>query len=395
MLWKNYMHLVIVLVALSAGCRHTPPAREMYVDESLFSVIEVDLGDLKQKAIANISDIATEVEYIPLETRSDNLIGKIENFFVVDSAYCIMDRMTESVLIFNADGTYSHKISRKGRGPGEYGRISGVSVDRKSKDIFIRSDINQAIFRYSWQGRFIESIPTSLIVSSFEVKDDKILFYTGMLPNETFYRSSFPEQYRYIVSQNDEVILNQLKWKYKDEYRNIPLSNDNFSQCGDTVLLTEFLDSKVYSIDSDGALMPRYRIDFLNNKYNLSWDKSIDIDRLEEDLASGRYVKLYNAFYENSNYILFNYAHQIVGFVYVNKKEKSIHNMGYVMMDDFNEIPLSSSVRYLDENYMYQIIEPNNVLSENNLKLMTPEMRKKFENLNIADNPVIVKIKLK
>jgi hypothetical protein len=366
----------------------------MFVDESMFSVIEVDLGDLRQKSASNISEIASGVEYIPLETRNDCLIGEIERLFVVDGSFCIVDGITESVLIFNPDGGFSHKIDRQGRGPEEYSRIYHATVDVISKDIYIYSDVNQAVFRYSWQGEFIEKIAMPMILSSFEADDGKILLYAGRSWNKNFYNSSFPRQFRYTLLHDRKVVLNLLEWEYREEFGSIPLSPNNFTRYGDTILLTEFLDSKIYSTDSVRSLAPRYRIDFLTNEYDLSWDKPLDIDRWKEDLSSGRQVNLSNMFHENSKYIIFNYAHEIIGLVYVDKTDDSIHNMGYVILDDINNIPMSSVVSYLDGDCMYQLKEPLS-FTEKNRQMMTPEMQRKFEKLSITDNPVLVKIKLK
>jgi hypothetical protein len=85
----------------------------------------------------------------------------------------------------------------------------------------------------------------------------------------------------------------------------------------------------------------------------------------------------------------------MIGLVCVDKRENFIRDMGYVMLDDFNKVPMVATVRFLDERYMYQIKEPSNLLEGNNMKLTTPEMRKKFENLKITDNPIVVKITLK
>jgi hypothetical protein len=366
----------------------------MFVDESMFTVIEVDLGDLKQQSESHISSIASEVEYIPLETRNDCLIGEIERLFVVDGSYCIVDGLTESILIFNSDGKFSHKIARKGRAPEEYARMFYATVDQTTKDIYIYSDMDQAIFRYSWQGKFIEKTAMPLIISSFEAEDGNLLLYAGRSWNKNFYSSSFPRQWRYALLRDNEIVLNQLEWEYKEEFGSIPLPRYNFTRYRDTVLLTEFIDSKVYSTDSDKSLVPRYRIDFLSNEYDLSWDKPFDIEQWQKDLSSGRQVELSNMFHENSNCIMFNYAHEIIGLVYVDKTKNSIHNMGYFILDDYNKIPMSSVISYLDENCMYQIKEPLS-FTERNVSMMTPAMQKKFGNLKISDNPILVKVKLK
>jgi hypothetical protein len=48
----------------------------MSLDDSRFSIIEIDVDGLSRKGISNVSEIATHVEYIPLETMRAYLVIK-------------------------------------------------------------------------------------------------------------------------------------------------------------------------------------------------------------------------------------------------------------------------------------------------------------------------------
>ncbi|GAA4317582.1 hypothetical protein GCM10023149_15210 [Mucilaginibacter gynuensis] len=62
---------------------------------------------------ASVSDVFSEVEFIPLETSKDCLFGNIENLKIVDDHFVFFDYDTRSVYIFTAQGKYKTKIDAK------------------------------------------------------------------------------------------------------------------------------------------------------------------------------------------------------------------------------------------------------------------------------------------
>ncbi|MDR3095059.1 MAG: 6-bladed beta-propeller, partial [Bacteroidales bacterium] len=66
-----------------------------------------------------LSEIASDVTYIPLETSPECLIGRIDKIISFDDKYYILDRQTESILVFDSTGKYLFKIAQIGNGPGE------------------------------------------------------------------------------------------------------------------------------------------------------------------------------------------------------------------------------------------------------------------------------------
>ena len=62
----------------------------------------------------------TTFRVIPLATNDECLISNIDRLEIVDGKFYIMDHMSQSVYVFNPDGSYAGKIHKHGRGPGEY-----------------------------------------------------------------------------------------------------------------------------------------------------------------------------------------------------------------------------------------------------------------------------------
>lgn len=285
---KTLCSLYIILF-LFCSCRNEVTIREVVMNDSLFKTIVVDPREKKNyNQLANISEIAVEVEYIPLQTADSILIGKVNKLIVRDGKYYIWDSLSETIFCFDGKGKYSHKIQKQGQGPGEYPRISNFTMDLESGNICIRSDMARAILTYTEKGDFFKKTSPPLLVRSFAVHKDYSYYYLGALPNEGFFGKDYPNQYRYVVMKNGECINQQLDFTYNEKFSLIPLSDDNFSFYKDTILLFEDLKPEIYTIDSAGCLKPRYRIEFLTNTYTPSFNMDIDLDKMKTEEENGR-----------------------------------------------------------------------------------------------------------
>lgn len=74
----------------------------------------------------------TTFRIVPLATNEDCLISKIDKLEIVDGKFYIMDCLSQSIYIFNPDGSYAGKIHKHGRGPGEYANLSNMTVTENS-----------------------------------------------------------------------------------------------------------------------------------------------------------------------------------------------------------------------------------------------------------------------
>jgi hypothetical protein len=153
---------------------------------------------------------------------------------------------------------------------------------------------------------------------------------------------------------------------------------------------------EIYSIDSTGNLIPRYRVEFSTNTFYRSFDEDIDLQQMKSKEKSGNFTTLHDSFYETDNYILMNYARGLIGMAYVNKRDNTIHNMGYFLHDDINQTTLRSSIASVDDKgNMYELIAPQ-ILIDNSKKVQPSlHLQNVTKKIQEEDNPVVVRIKLK
>ena len=81
---------------------------------------------LKTKKIIKLSDIASDVHYIELETNENCLINRSPKYYFSDSIIFVSNR--DHILKFSISGRFIKKIGSPGRGPGEINIIEMISL---------------------------------------------------------------------------------------------------------------------------------------------------------------------------------------------------------------------------------------------------------------------------
>ncbi len=386
---------VFMFVVPMISCKKNAALQSTIVNDSLCQVITMNPDNINRKEPGKISAFADGVEYIPLQTADSILIGEITRLIVWNDLYYIWDKLSETIFCFAQDGSFQYRVNRQGEGPSEYLNISDFTLNRENGNLMIYSDRAQTLYEYTTGGELVKKSEIPFLMSSFAAKGDWKYCYLGRLPNRQLYEDIFPESYRYVTLNDGNVCNQHFKYEYNKDFLNVPLSSNNFTYYKDKILLTEFLCPAVYEIDSLGNLIPRYRIEFTTNTYVPSFNESIDLRRMKEAEKEGEYTSLFGAFYENENYLFFNYSRGLIALAYVDKKDDSIHNPGYFLLDDFNQNTLSVTLASVDEKYVYLLEEPGLLKEKQRRKQLSSCLSELCENMQEFDNPVIIRAKLK
>lgn len=140
--------LFVLILLLMSGCS---PKEEKTDSKIIDIAAKVGTGE-----IVNLSKIASEIRYVPLETKKESLIdgGMVSMFFVKGHIYVIDNT---NVKIFDSNGKYLSTINRLGRGPEEYTDILNASVDPVNGNITIFS-YSGILKEYDIYGNFISSV---------------------------------------------------------------------------------------------------------------------------------------------------------------------------------------------------------------------------------------------
>jgi hypothetical protein len=161
--------LVSVFIVLLSSCgknktnqnKETGPARV------------IDLLQESEAAICNISEITTDIRYIPLETNENSLIRTIDKVIIRDKCFFLQSNSTH-VMCYDFKGNFLYKLDRTGRGPGEYLSIYDFDISANGKTLVILS--KSKIILYKNTGSMFEFKSEIDLVYPFP---DKISFLPG------------------------------------------------------------------------------------------------------------------------------------------------------------------------------------------------------------------------
>lgn len=93
--------------------------------------VVIDLLVSPETELTKISEIATEVKYIPLQTSQDCLIPYIMDVKTNDGKVFVRTNLSE-IFCYNDDGKFLFKLSKNGRGPEEYAYIYDFDVTKNN-----------------------------------------------------------------------------------------------------------------------------------------------------------------------------------------------------------------------------------------------------------------------
>jgi len=112
-----------------------------------------------QGRIIPLSEIASEVTYIPLETTDSSLVGNI-NSVLYEGGQIYIVHNTSTVSVFDNNGKFIRKINRQGRGPEEYLKLmSGdmLEIDPDNRNIILLS-LDTKLYEYTEDGVFVRKV---------------------------------------------------------------------------------------------------------------------------------------------------------------------------------------------------------------------------------------------
>jgi len=123
-------------------------------NDKFFEIKYEDL--LKQKNIARLSQIATKVEYIQLETNEKCMVYNNAKYYFSDNFIFVKNR--DHILKFSSEGKFIKQIGAPGRGPGEITSIWTTSIIPEKKLIVLYDYVVHKLRYYDFDGNLIKTV---------------------------------------------------------------------------------------------------------------------------------------------------------------------------------------------------------------------------------------------
>jgi len=361
-------------------------------------VINIEKSFLNSKRIL-LSDLVDSVEYIPLETRVDNLIGR--NVKVFANEEFIITLTTNHVFLFDRkSGKFIHEIGNQGLGPDEY--YSALSFFEINHTIQCISSNTKDRIDYGTGGEIIRKNKTPKDISPFQeyipLNDSVYVSYidnfTGKDPNRIIVFDNRGDSINMFPNNNtffsNRLIISNVGALFFKK-------NDHtyfFENCLDTIyeISTHELSPRMYF--NMGKFSPPYekKGEFFDPPQNPPILDYFTINRIQE---SDKYI-LFNFNYQRNFY--FGYYDKISNETQIGKHENSQDSRLFNDIDNFISIGTKGlTVNNNDELVLYidawEITEWFDTYPENKENLSKDIQR--FSKLNSDDNPVVVIAKLK
>jgi hypothetical protein len=176
---KQSIIIISLLLIITTSCINRKDGKETGHGPYSFS-IEIP-KTLENSSMTNADSVFSSVEYIPLETRPDAIMGDAlrAKLKIDDDMVYILDRGNSSaqkIMIFHVDGRLFDIIDKQGRGPGEY--VKAVDFTIENGIIYILATGNEKILKYDINKGFLGDITLPFVATAIAKVDDYFFLHT-------------------------------------------------------------------------------------------------------------------------------------------------------------------------------------------------------------------------
>lgn len=198
----------------------------------------------------DLNVLFSDVDYIPLETTNDNLIGFNPQLYVSPKRIYIYDHQyNKRVLAFNRNGGFECFIGKTGGGPGEYGVAKNFIVNEPGDEVIINASPTGTLYHYGLDGTFRNTESLEISISALALGDkNKYWIYTG----------------RNSIFGPDRLLLYKGAQKEKGflpfDTERSPADSECFSNSPICTFQESFYEN-IYHIKGDSLLL-KYKLDF-------------------------------------------------------------------------------------------------------------------------------------
>lgn len=232
-------------------------------DPATFFLIKYE-SLLKKKETITLSQIASNIEYIQLETKDECLLwGGLKKYFFTDNFIFITNK--DHILKFTRDGKFIKKIGAPGRGPGEIDLIVTMSVLPDKKLIIVQTNVGRKLLYYNFDGDFIKTVTFTSFVPYVKIlRDGKYLTHDEGGSGRNKYTFALVNEKMDTLSS----VKNTKHWVYTQSSMigiGFPQFESYFESGGKNYFKTMYNDT-VFTVSAD-KIIPAYFIDM--GKYKL------------------------------------------------------------------------------------------------------------------------------
>ncbi|PZX13418.1 6-bladed beta-propeller protein [Breznakibacter xylanolyticus] len=205
----------------------------------------------------SIADYIDTCYYIPLETGSDFLINEIERVEYDMGLFFILDTKLDAIFIFNKNGMYLQKISKKGKGSNEYFELEDFFLNKITRQIEICDRPRKRILCYDYNGKYMMEKKFDFeIASRFATNGNQYFFHHEDMHSQTIDCTVF------------DIVLNKNTYtpifrpsRGVDQFYS-PMIGSQIAMYGKDIYSVFLCNPNVYKLNENGTLEIAFSFDF-------------------------------------------------------------------------------------------------------------------------------------
>lgn len=173
---KYFSIIALVLLVCSFQNKPNENKSSLLIAPDKFFVINYE-ELLGKKQTIGLSQLATQVEYVKLESSKDCVIGRNPRFFFTDSLIFVGN--IDHVLRFSRNGKFLGRIGKSGKGPEEIDILITMSIIPDKKLVVIQKDIPKKLMYFTFDGKFVKDVSIPRIESLKVLNNEMFIAYNS------------------------------------------------------------------------------------------------------------------------------------------------------------------------------------------------------------------------
>jgi len=400
--------LTLMLVFIFCSCTNKQGPKKASLSQEFFNIDFEEILDNKKQI--NLSHVASNVEYIKLETNDSCLIRPVVNYFFTDSLIFVQNY--DHILKFDRKGKFLQKIGKAGRGPGEIDLIRIMSINPQKRLLAVQPNFKRELLFFNFDGEFVKTVkfPVHHDLIKVLANDQYLIYDSGFAGNEAYSFILVNEKWDPL-----STVENYTKWIHNSRSyigRSYPEFKEFFI-ANDQLYLKAMYNDTVYTIESV-QIKPSYFINL--GKY-----------KLPEELRPERLgIERIKKFKDHINEYYFSIVNEASNKIFLRAWDYGETDNKYVLFDKLNKqgalLTLDGGeskgfvndwdggidfwpIGNINDNQVYMPIVVMNfhkALEENKTREISPKYpeRKKqladmVSSLDVLANPILMVITLK
>jgi hypothetical protein len=216
-------------------------------------------------SITNLSAIATDIEYIPLETTPNSLMGRIIHLKAIGN-FIYASTVDSKLFCFERTGKYKFCLDQAGNGPGEYQFITEFAVNDSNTLLAIIGRSKEIMLYRQTGGSFIHQASIKLSHSAFTIdfcknSDNILLQYSNT--------SGINPHSKEVINIKGESLKywpNHMRYNINAKMHVVTRYENTSYRLGDDIILKEVGNDTIFRFTRNQQLRPFMIFDSKNKR---------------------------------------------------------------------------------------------------------------------------------